>query len=265
MDTPRRHTFLTLDALRGVAALAVVVFHAPQYFGGWGLPTAHLAVDFFFCLSGFVLAHAYSKKLTTGQLSTYSFMRMRLFRLYPLYILGTSITLLTALVLIPAGAAVWSPLALVGKAPSALLMLPSPSLDKNGYLYPFNVHHGRYFLSCLRTSYTHDSRHNYRTPAPGGRCWLPLAQLSSVKQLHWAPPMWVHNGVPLSSAYLEYCFRFLLVSRFSIFIHIGLSAAAGIATLAFVSRCCLYCCSRQSRAQHSRPTTSCALFLLFFR
>jgi peptidoglycan/LPS O-acetylase OafA/YrhL len=52
---------------------------------------AGVAVDFFFCLSGFVLAHAYIDRLTRG-LSLRTFMLERLTRLYPLlaagYVLG---------------------------------------------------------------------------------------------------------------------------------------------------------------------------------
>ena len=69
-----KRTFVTLDGLRGIAALAIVARHAPVLFNSVsiyvqsdiGKPTAlgpffesYLAVDFFFALSGFVLAHAY--------------------------------------------------------------------------------------------------------------------------------------------------------------------------------------------------------------
>ena len=81
------HAFLTLDALRGVAAIAVMAFH---YRGGLGrnpFPEGYLAVDFFFMLSGFVLTYAYQLKLDAGW-STVSFLKVRVARLYPLYLLG---------------------------------------------------------------------------------------------------------------------------------------------------------------------------------
>ena len=85
------HKFLTLDALRGVAALIVVEYHI------WGYEVVshgYLAVDFFFLLSGFVLALAYQERLDAGW-STWSFLKVRLIRLYPLYILGTLLGLAT--------------------------------------------------------------------------------------------------------------------------------------------------------------------------
>jgi peptidoglycan/LPS O-acetylase OafA/YrhL len=77
-----------LDALRGVGALAVVWLHIG---GATRLtprpPNAHLAVDFFFCLSGFVIAHAYEGRLRLG-LSVMAFTRERLIRLMPLAAAG---------------------------------------------------------------------------------------------------------------------------------------------------------------------------------
>jgi len=48
----KQNHLLALDALRGVAAVSVMLFHISN---GW-LPCGYLAVDMFFMLSGFVLA-----------------------------------------------------------------------------------------------------------------------------------------------------------------------------------------------------------------
>lgn len=82
--------FVTLDALRGVAALAVGIGHATP-----GFKNAIMAVDFFFMLSGFVLAHAYAERLAAGMpFSVY--MTTRLVRLLPMVLLGTLLGALTA-------------------------------------------------------------------------------------------------------------------------------------------------------------------------
>jgi peptidoglycan/LPS O-acetylase OafA/YrhL len=86
------HVFVTLDGLRGVAAITVVIFHYSIHLGHPLLPNAYLAVDFFFALSGFVIAHAYERKLRAGQ-GFASFMRKRLVRLYPLYWIGITLPL----------------------------------------------------------------------------------------------------------------------------------------------------------------------------
>jgi peptidoglycan/LPS O-acetylase OafA/YrhL len=81
---------LTLDWLRGVAAIAVVAFHfgrrlnLPDLFGH-----GYLAVDFFFVLSGFVIAKAYGKRLDSGKLSGWSFFLTRAIRLLPMVVVGT--------------------------------------------------------------------------------------------------------------------------------------------------------------------------------
>jgi peptidoglycan/LPS O-acetylase OafA/YrhL len=84
-------TFIALDGLRGIAALAIAARHTPFLWTA-GYPTgvlqkSYLAVDFFFVLSGFVLSHAYSSRFETG-LTARQFMTARLVRVYPLYFLA---------------------------------------------------------------------------------------------------------------------------------------------------------------------------------
>ena len=80
--------FEALDGLRGLAALTVVWFHGSHYFKSNYIPEhAYLAVDFFFCLSGFVVSHAYDNRLD-AKMSTVDFFIKRLIRLYPMIIVG---------------------------------------------------------------------------------------------------------------------------------------------------------------------------------
>jgi peptidoglycan/LPS O-acetylase OafA/YrhL len=81
--------FLALDGLRGVAAVAVLVMHRGRWFyppGGF-IGHGYMAVDFFFLLSGFVIAFAYDGRVRDG-LGVAGFMRLRLIRLYPLIFFG---------------------------------------------------------------------------------------------------------------------------------------------------------------------------------
>ncbi|TIU60051.1 MAG: acyltransferase, partial [Mesorhizobium sp.] len=84
-----RHVYLNLDAIRGVAAISVMLYHfSPFLADGKVLPSSYLAVDLFFLLSGFVIAHAYDRKIENG-MGSGSFVAIRLIRLYPLYLAGT--------------------------------------------------------------------------------------------------------------------------------------------------------------------------------
>ena len=81
--------FLGLDGLRGVAAFVVMFLHGAMYIGvGYIPPAACLAVDFFFLLSGFVIAYAYDERLARG-MSWRQFMTVRTIRLYPMLCFGT--------------------------------------------------------------------------------------------------------------------------------------------------------------------------------
>ena len=80
--------FLALDSLRGLAACLVVLEHMPG--DGWLgtsplLANGWLAVDFFFVLSGFVIASAYGDRLHAGfSLARYSVLRIG--RIWPLHL-----------------------------------------------------------------------------------------------------------------------------------------------------------------------------------
>lgn len=132
-----RHQYHTLDGMRGVAAMLIVLFHTSDYFGGLRFPESYLAVDLFFVLSGFVIARAYQARLQQG-MSGWAFLRVRLIRLYPLYALATVLGLLSVAASVLAGqnAAGWSRADLFVNAGFALLMLPSVLTPQ---LYPVNA------------------------------------------------------------------------------------------------------------------------------
>ena len=80
--------FGALDAWRGVAALAVALYRLQADGVFYALPfvrNSYLFVDFFFVLSGFVIAYAYLGKLTDGR-STAVFAIRRFGRVWPLHI-----------------------------------------------------------------------------------------------------------------------------------------------------------------------------------
>lgn len=89
---PGKSHYVILDGLRGVASLMVVVFHLFEAWAG-GDPEkqiinhGYLAVDFFFLLSGFVIAYAYDERWAAG-MSQWDFYKRRLVRLQPMIIVG---------------------------------------------------------------------------------------------------------------------------------------------------------------------------------
>jgi peptidoglycan/LPS O-acetylase OafA/YrhL len=123
-----RKTFHALDGMRGVAALVVVERHRPEFFTGTMLPGGHLAVDLFFILSGFVIAHAYEGRLRAG-LSVAGFMLARLIRLLPLYLAATlfGAALFAAFVFLNPGDPVRTFGRLAASLAAATLFLPMPA------------------------------------------------------------------------------------------------------------------------------------------
>ncbi len=88
-DTKKHYEIL--DALRGIAAIIVIVFHLFEIFSGGNhqiqiINHGYLAVDFFFALSGFVIGYAYDDRW--NKMTVTSFFKRRLIRLHPMIIMG---------------------------------------------------------------------------------------------------------------------------------------------------------------------------------
>ena len=122
--------FEVLDGLRGTAAFLIVLFHASNYPFGFKPPLhlmhhAYLAVDFFFGLSGFVVAYAYDDRWT--RMTLLQFFRIRLIRLHPLVLIGATLGLLGYL-FDPFSKAMnhTAPAMLLLAYITSLLLLPSP-------------------------------------------------------------------------------------------------------------------------------------------
>ncbi|TNM62297.1 acyltransferase family protein [Aliirhizobium smilacinae] len=87
-----RNHYEVLDVLRFVAAAGVLLFHLGHWLNlPWLLPNAGIAVDFFFCLSGFVMVIAYQHKVGSAS-DLLPFLRVRVLRLWPMIIVATFIS-----------------------------------------------------------------------------------------------------------------------------------------------------------------------------
>jgi peptidoglycan/LPS O-acetylase OafA/YrhL len=141
---PAKRIYLTLEGIRGVAALLIFMRHTGPFMTHL-LYHSYLAVDLFFVLSGFVLASAYDRRLADKTLPASTFMKMRFIRLYPLFLLAAVAGLAASLIDLNvwgyhlAGHFAWSPGSPVPPIVSAflfsLLMLPS---FYSRSLYPLN-------------------------------------------------------------------------------------------------------------------------------
>jgi peptidoglycan/LPS O-acetylase OafA/YrhL len=101
MNTVRR--IPCLDGLRGIAAIAVMEFHFSIFFLPQArlsdilpyLGRAYLAVDLFFLLSGFVMAHVYGHALASNWRAHWSnFTIARFARLYPVFAVTTVVMII---------------------------------------------------------------------------------------------------------------------------------------------------------------------------
>jgi peptidoglycan/LPS O-acetylase OafA/YrhL len=135
--------FDILDGLRGVAALAVVIFHfmewvftdPSQNFIGHGF----LAVDFFFCLSGFVIGYAYDDRIV--KMGILEFFKSRIIRLHPLVVAGSVLGLL-AFLFDPFGGnlQLYSAGKIILTFICSVLLIPLPIIADRGFnLFSFNA------------------------------------------------------------------------------------------------------------------------------
>lgn len=137
-DAARPQRFIVLDGLRGVAAFAVIADHVPSDLVRALIPARYLAVDFFFILSGFVLCHAYGDRLK-AEIRSLAFLRLRLIRLYPMYLLGMMLGALHLIYLSGFGYSETALSAFLPMVAISLMFLPVPSVISGGeFLYPLN-------------------------------------------------------------------------------------------------------------------------------
>lgn len=93
----------SLDLCRGLAAMVVMLLHMDFLFFGIDsnshklFPRGYLCVDFFFLLSGYVIANSYDWKFSNG-LSARAFVGVRIARLWPLVVVTCFAGFLLALV-----------------------------------------------------------------------------------------------------------------------------------------------------------------------
>jgi peptidoglycan/LPS O-acetylase OafA/YrhL len=131
-----RHRFHLLDGLRGVASILVVYWHAPAYLWSRGNRSNYLAVDFFFCLSGFIVAFAYERRLIES-LNFKRFLLARVIRLYPTYLLAV---LLGLPIFFATGIPHPTPHALYGHiallVPTQLFLMPNIGIFPDPLLFP---------------------------------------------------------------------------------------------------------------------------------
>ena len=142
----KTRAYVTLDGLRGVAAVCIVVLHCYRYFGDMMWSSAALAVDLFFVLSGFVLSSAYDGRFAGG-MSWRGFIKARWVRLYPLYLLGFFLGTFAEILSIRyhRGAIELSPAQFWTTLPFAAVMLPAPGSD----LFPFDIPMWSVFFELL--------------------------------------------------------------------------------------------------------------------
>ncbi|UTN02511.1 acyltransferase [Flavobacterium bizetiae] len=143
---PKKH-YEILDGLRGVAAILVVIFHILEAHNGGSrfaqiINHGYLAVDFFFLLSGFVVAYAYDDRWT--KMSQWEFYKRRLIRLQPMVIMGMIIGAIfyyfQASNLFPmiAGMEVWKVIVTMVIGFTLLPIPPSLEIRGWGEMHPLN-------------------------------------------------------------------------------------------------------------------------------
>jgi peptidoglycan/LPS O-acetylase OafA/YrhL len=111
----------------------VVLLHTAPFFGIERPRESYLAVDLFFALSGVVICHTYESRLL-GALTTAQFVWIRAVRLYPLYVAGTSLSVIALFIF---GAEPGSP-ALDVLLPLSLVVLPYLGASAVAY-FPLNI------------------------------------------------------------------------------------------------------------------------------
>ncbi|WP_317930501.1 acyltransferase [Halioxenophilus sp. WMMB6] len=135
-----------LDGIRGVAAIFILLRHTVGYWG-FEVYRSYLAVDLFFILSGFVIAESYAGRLARRDITIGQFVKLRLIRVYPVYLASLCIAM-PAFILSSPGADLLGVNDFISVGVLSLLFLPSlPSMA--GSLYPVNGPYWSLFFELI--------------------------------------------------------------------------------------------------------------------
>jgi len=151
VESPVNPTHIAeLESVRGIAALLVVMFHAP----GWGtgkefigfIQNGYLMVDLFFVISGFVIYKAYATHLNSWD-ALWCFQFLRFGRLYPVHLIFLLFFLITI-------AAPWQEIRVAFFEQLFLVQALGPTGNAISFNYPawsISVEFYTYFLFGLIT------------------------------------------------------------------------------------------------------------------
>ncbi len=208
-----RREYVTLNAIRGVAAITVVLFHGVALVG-MVVPRGYLAVDLFFALSGFVIAHAYAARLASG-LSLCDFFEARLIRFWPLYALGLLLGLVREVALLLTGNRfALPPMTLLGGALAGLCFVPYPLRARGGDLFPLNIPSWSLFFELLVNVLYAVAR-----PILGTRVLCGIILISGIAFVAQAPAEGIgHIGVSIDT-FAAGCVRTILSFTIGVLLH----------------------------------------------
>lgn len=238
---PKQH-FEILDGLRGVAAMMVVIFHICETWNGGDharqiINHGYLAVDFFFMLSGFVIAYAYDDRWSPANgrppMTLWDFFKRRLIRLQPMVVMGN---LLGALLFYLSASPKIFPLVATTSVPRLILIaligctvIPIPiSMDIRGWqeMHPLaGTAWSLFFEYVANIAYALGLR------KVSNRVLLILAAIAAAFLTHYLVTTprgditggWSVNQIELKIGFLRLCYPFLagmLLQRMRKRIHI---------------------------------------------
>jgi len=127
----------TLDGLRGLAALFVLISHVAPSICHLTVLRNWFAVDLFFMISGCVLSRTYEPRFSAG-LSPARFMLLRYLRLYPLYAVGLLLGMVAEAISAIEHQSLFSGWARFTAIATGLLILPSPTAHFTPEIIPLN-------------------------------------------------------------------------------------------------------------------------------
>lgn len=106
----RENRIKGIDAVRGIAAIIIVIFHYPQHFRNYlkvvpfskslGIIYSNglYMVEIFFSISGFVIFYNYFHELSDNNITMFEFLRKKITKLYPLYFFTTFLVAIEQLI-----------------------------------------------------------------------------------------------------------------------------------------------------------------------